>query len=177
MFFWRWVLVLVLGCAVVSTVTSGCGGPTEDPGVLSLREKYLSVEPLVDPISLSDAATILQDSSAASEPKTLVVVGRIHSTDLDPWERGKASFVLSELPAEGHGKGHDADNCPFCKRRAAKAPTGIVKFVDDKSETLSVDARKLFGLETDQVVIIRGKMTAGEFNSLVLVADKMQIVR
>jgi len=170
--FSRWLL----GCLVIGMGIAGCGGVAEDPATRSLRERYVAVDPLADPISLTDAASLLEANPEDKEPKSLVVVGRIYAGDLDPWEQGKASFVLSELPADGHGAGHDADNCPFCKRRAAKAPTGIVKFVDEKSETLSIDARKLFGIETGQVVRISGKMVAGELNSLVLIADKMQIV-
>jgi len=168
----------LLGCLVVvgGVGIIGCGGVADDPATRSQREKYVTVDQLVNPISLTDAALLFETNPEDKEPKSLVVVGRIYAGDLDPWERGKASFVLSELPADGHGEGHDADNCPFCKRRAAKAPTGIVKFVDDKSETLSIDARKLFGIETGQVVRISGKMVAGELNSLVLIADKMQIV-
>jgi hypothetical protein len=109
-----------------------------------------------------------------SRPK-VTLVGRVHAGDLDPWEPGKASFMISELPPDGHGEGHDSDNCPFCKRRLAKAPTGVVKFVADDGQTVPVDSRALFGLEKGQTVIVSGTLVAGEFNSIILLADKLHV--
>lgn len=109
-----------------------------------------------------------------SRPK-VTLVGRVHAGELDPWEPGKASFMISELPPDGHGEGHDSDNCPFCKRRLAKAPTGVVKFVSDDGQTIPVDSRALFGLEKGQTVVVSGTLVAGEFNSIVLLADKLHV--
>ena len=65
---------------------------------------------------------------------------------------GKASFVLSEAPAKGHdhGAGHDADNCPFCRRRAADARMAVVQFVNDQGEVLKTDVPTLLGVEPGQ---------------------------
>jgi hypothetical protein len=114
-------------------------------------------------------------SPQVSEVADITIVGRIYAGQLEPWEDGKASFMLSELPEDGHGEGHDSDNCPFCKRRLAKAPTAIVKFVDAQGQTLPIDSRKLFGLEKEQAVVVHGTVIAGEFNSIVLVADQLHI--
>ncbi len=96
------------------------------------------------------------------------VVGRIFAGDFDPWEQGRASFLISELPEEGHGEGHDADNCPFCKRKAAQAPKAMVRFADEKGQTVGIDARDLFGLKTGDVVAVRGSAKVGELNTLMI---------
>ena len=96
------------------------------------------------------------------------VVGRIFAGDFDPWEKGRASFLISELPEEGHGEGHDADNCPFCKRKAAQAPKAMVRFADEKGQTVGIDARELFGLKTGDVVAVRGSAKVGELNTLMI---------
>jgi hypothetical protein len=96
------------------------------------------------------------------------VVGRIFAGDFDPWEQGRASFLISELPEEGHGEGHDADNCPFCKRKAAQAPKAMVRFADEKGQTVGIDARELFGLKTGDVVAVRGSAKVGELNTLMI---------
>jgi hypothetical protein len=94
---------------------------------------------------------------------------------MEPWDTGKASFLIAELPDEGHGEGHDADNCPFCKRKAAKAPTAIVQFVDAAGQVIPIDARKLFGVDKKDVVVIRGQATAGELRAMVVTATDMHI--
>lgn len=119
-------------------------------------------------------ATPASTPDETSRPK-VTLVGRVHAGDLDPWEPGKASFMISELPPDGHGEGHDSDNCPFCKRRLAKAPTGVVKFITDDGQTIPVDSRALFGLEKGQTVVVTGTLLAGEFNSIILLADKLHV--
>jgi len=156
---------------------TGCNVPKEDAATVALREKFVTGAAPESPMTLTEVAEKLKASAGATESLEVTVVGRIFAGELEPWENGKASFVLSELPAEGHGAGHDADNCPFCKRRAAKAPTGIVKFVDDKKETISIDARTLFNVTNDQRVAIHGTAIAGEFGSLVLIASQMYIYK
>lgn len=112
---------------------------------------------------------------SATAAQSVVVVGRIFAGDMEPWDTGKASFLIAELPEQGHGEGHDADNCPFCKRKAAKAPTAIVQFVDASGQVIPIDARKLFGVDKKDVVVIRGKAVPGELNAMVVTATDMHI--
>ena len=168
-----WVMKTAFICLVLLAIIGGCRGEVEDPATLALRQKFLVASEPLNPVSLTEAAELVAADPTRTEPLTVTIVGRIHSGDLEPWEPGKASFILSELPAEGHGAGHDADNCPFCKRRAAKAPTAIVRFADDKNETLAIDARTLFGVKKGQAVVVSGQLIPGEFNSLVLTAEQI----
>jgi len=105
------------------------------------------------------------------------VVGRIFAGDFEPWENGQASFLISELPEQGHGAEHDADNCPFCKRKAAQAPKAMVRFSDDAGRTLAIDARKLFDLKTQDVVVVRGTATVAELNTLIIDATSLHVRR
>ncbi len=107
----------------------------------------------------------------------MALVGRISAGELEPWDPGKASFIVSELPADGHGKGHDADNCPFCKRRAAGLPTTIVRFVDDQGQTLPIDAQKLLGVKKDQHVIVHGMASSPEPKTIEIIADRIYLFR
>lgn len=165
----------VLGPAICFIAICGCERSAEDVATLAYRDQFLSATEPADPINLSEAANLVKSGADGAEPRLVAVIGRIYAGELDPWEPNRASFILSELPAEGHGEGHDADNCPFCKRRAAKAPTAIVEFVDEKNETIPIDARKLFGIDKGQTVIVRGKVSAGELGSLNLIADQMHV--
>ncbi len=98
------------------------------------------------------------------EPKPVVIAGRIGGKGTtDPFLEGKASFSLMEIPADDHASkpGHDADNCPFCKKRQANATMAAVQFLGADGKPIPVDARKLFGVEKGQDVVIRG---TGVFN-------------
>lgn len=182
----------VLLAGLLCLVSSGCSSPSQDPQVLAIRNQYVAAAEPAGAVTLSELAQRLDGpadpstaepntddtaiaTAAAAEP--VVVIGRIYAGDLEPWDAGKASFLLAELPAEGHGEGHDADNCPFCKRRAAQAPTAIVQFLDDHGQLIAHDARQLFDLKKNDVVTVRGQAIRGELNSLVLTADAIFVHR
>ena len=93
-----------------------------------------------------------------------MVVGRIGAKGMDPFLQGKASFSLLEIPADDHAEkpGHNADDCPFCKKRQANATMAAVQFVGADGKVIPADARKLFGVEKGQDVVVRG---TGVFDS------------
>lgn len=101
------------------------------------------------------------DVSGASQ---VVLAGRIHAGDIDPFQAGQAAFMLTQLPDEGHGADDPdhADNCPFCKRRLEKAPKAIVQFKDAKGDVIKVDAKELFNVAKGDSVVVRGMATYQE---------------
>ena len=96
-------------------------------------------------------------AAIAKGPKELVIAGRIAANGMDPFVKGKASFAMLQLP-DDHGSqpGHNPDDCPFCKKKLAKAPMVAVQFVGVDENELPIDARELFGVENNAVVVIRG---------------------
>jgi hypothetical protein len=156
--------LLLLGLFLLS----GCGTPSGlDPALLAWREKFVLVAEPANAVSLAEAKSELAERSA------IVVTGKIGGTELEPFESGKASFIISELPQPGthsHAEG-EADNCPFCKRRAAKAPKAIVQFLNDKQEVIPFDARELFDVDRDQVVTITGEAKLNSLDMLVITAN------
>ena len=97
-------------------------------------------------------------AAVAKAPKQLVIAGRIAgSKGMDPFVKGKASFAMLQLPDDHASQpGHNADDCPFCKKRLAKAPMVAVQFVGSDNKELPIDARDLFGVKDGEEVVIRG---------------------
>ncbi|GAA5508848.1 hypothetical protein [Novipirellula caenicola] len=95
------------------------------------------------------------DIAAASE---VVLAGKIDAGDLDPFEPGKATFVLSELPDAEHAAGDPdhANNCPFCKRKLKNAPKVVVRFVDESGELIARDAQTMLGVKKGDTVVVKG---------------------
>lgn len=92
------------------------------------------------------------------EPKPVVVAGRIEGRGMEPFLEGKASFSLLEIPADDHADnpGHNADDCPFCKKRRANATMAAVQFLGADGKPIPVDARQLLGVAKGQDVVVRG---------------------
>ncbi|MEO2041847.1 MAG: hypothetical protein ABGW79_08310 [Pirellulales bacterium] len=97
-------------------------------------------------------------AAVAKGPKQIVIAGRIAgSKGMDPFVKGKASFAMLQLPDDHASQpGHNADDCPFCKKRLAQAPMVAVQFVGTDNKELPIDARDLFGVKDGEVVVIRG---------------------
>jgi hypothetical protein len=144
----------------------GCS--TEDPRLQSLREQFVLRAMPRQPTTIADAK-----AKVAEDPR-VEFVGRIAANEYEAFAPGEASFLVTEILPDDHG--HDgtqhADNCPFCKRRAAEAPRAAVRFVDAAGETLALDARKLFGIEAGDTVVIRGTgELLAELDVFVVTAD------
>jgi hypothetical protein len=95
----------------------------------------------------------------------IAVVGRISKETADggasasdfPWEKGQAAFVMVDPAVEGGEEPHqhaEGEECPFCAKKKIEAQA-VVQFASDGG-TIKVDARDLFGLKVDDMVIVRG---------------------
>lgn len=143
----RTARMLMLGLALA--VGSACMARAADPAAGGL---VLAEEP-AGALSLAAAKAKL-----TTTPQPVVIAGRIGAKGMDPFLEGKASFSLLEIPADDHANkpGHVADDCPFCKKRAANSPMAAVQFLGADGKPIPVDARKLFGVEKGSDVVIRG---------------------
>src|SRR5687767_9243867 len=116
----RFVKMLGLRLLLVMALTTmlGCKDDALDPSLAPLRDRFLTATEPPGAISLAEARN-------ASMGQEVVVVGQIDGEQA--WETGKAVFVIRELiEDDAHGgAGHDAANCPFCKRRRAEAPMAV----------------------------------------------------
>lgn len=148
----RWNAVRGWVGAIV-VVLAGAAGARAEVDPTSLRAALVLAEEPASPVSLDAARQKL-----ATAPGPIVVVGRIGAKGMDPFLKGKASFSLLELPADDHASkpGHNADDCPFCKKRQANATMAAVQFLGADGKPIPVDARQLFGVEAGQDVVVRG---------------------
>ncbi|MFM1903835.1 MAG: hypothetical protein RLZZ440_1735 [Planctomycetota bacterium] len=124
-----------------------------DVDAAALRAALVLTEPPAGAVSLEAARQTL---GVGGQP--VVVQGRIGAKGMDPFLKGKASFSLLEIPADDHASkpGHNADDCPFCKKRQANATMAAVQFLGADGQPIPVDARQLFGVAAGQDVIVRG---------------------
>jgi hypothetical protein len=143
---------LIFGAAVAVTAANGLMARGEIDAT-AVRESLVLAEEPAGAVSLAAARGTL-----GLEPKPVVVAGRIGGKGMEPFLEGKASFSLLEIPEDDHAEkpGHNADDCPFCKKRQANATMAAVQFLGPDGKAIPVDARKLFGVDKGQDVVIRG---------------------
>lgn len=136
---------------------------------------YLAAERPADVMTIPEAVAKLSQPDAAADsadeegtlqndqPVEVTIVGRIPGGDLAAIEEKQAVFLMTVLPAEGEGDPGDrdhADNCPFCRRRAEKAPKAIVEILDEATgQVVPHDVRRWLGVETGDHVVTAGTAT------------------
>lgn len=166
-------LLSLPGLALLSMlVASGCQ-KVEDPALLSARQKYLLQN---EPSGAESVQEVRKKAAQAEVP--VVLVGRIGAGVDSTWDPGKAAFVVwdsvAQSPTHAHeGAGHDHENCPFCKaeKKARVDNTALVRIADPLGQVVPFDARKLFSIHEDQIVVVRGLASIDALGNLVVKAD------
>lgn len=154
----------------------------EPPGAQGVEEVWQALAGTTAENSDADTAGSPSSSTISTEPRTVLLMGRIGGPQPDlksltdfPWDKGRAAFVVTDpsvadgdfaggaAPAgddsqHSHAHGEAGHDCPFCsaQQHLARAQA-IVQFPDDAGQVIPVDARDLFGLRGDELVVIRGK--------------------
>jgi hypothetical protein len=148
----RWTAVAAV---VVGLVSPALGLEALEPDTLRKR-LVLAAEPAGAVTPAAAKALLLK--APANTPQTLVVAGRLGARGMEPFLEKKASFVLVEIPADDHAKkpGHDADNCPFCKKKQANSPMVAVQFLGADGKVIPIDSRQLFGIAKGSDVVVKG---------------------
>ncbi|WP_149753003.1 hypothetical protein [Rubripirellula obstinata] len=159
--FFRPAMLVVL---IAVTSLAGCSSePSLTAEQTKLRDQFLSSQPIEGkvqtPTDIKETADLPPDQIPPDEP--VVIAGRIDAGDFEPFSKGEATFVMSQLPDEGHGEDDPdhADNCPFCKRTLQNAPKVLVRFQGSDGEIIPTGADELFGLAKDDVVVVKGDAT------------------
>jgi hypothetical protein len=111
---------LVVGGLVAAAAGTAGRSASAQTDAAAVRAKLVLPQEPVDPLTPTAAKETLSAKDAPKGPQASVIAGRIGAKGMEPFLENKASFVLQEIPADDHaGKaGHDADNCPFCKKRS-----------------------------------------------------------
>ena len=163
-------IATIAGCEPTSNTVAG------NKELLTQRARLTLTEEPPDPVGIVDLRETLQEAveapsseSESASPWPIVLVGRIggksntadRSTSDFPWEKDKAQFIMSDPSAaieHDHGDDHGDDHhdCPFCNKKAADAQA-MVQFIDDDGNPLPMDARDLFELEGEELVVVRGR--------------------
>ena len=149
----------------------GCG--VTDPEVLSLREKFLlDTEP--------QGATGILDlqENLDGKPAAVVVVGQIGGL-VDPWSPGQTSFVIADPIVTVDGEGHsESCDCPFCNKTSEETEgLALIQFLDQEGNILMHDARKLFGVAKDQMVVVQGDAEMTNLGHVVVAARGLYVRR
>lgn len=141
---------------VVAGLAGAVGGFTAraEIDVAAIRGALILAEEPAGAVSITDAKAKL-----TATPQPIVVAGRIGGRGTSPFGRNEATFSMLEIPpADDHAAkpGHKAEDCPFCKKRAANSPIAAVSFAGADGKVIPLDAQKLFGVAEGQDVVVRG---------------------
>lgn len=157
-----------------SLLPAGCGDVV-DPAVANLQKKLVVESVPSGEVSVQNARKAVRENKTA-EQINVVVRGRINAGELPPWETGKAAFVMTDATGHSGKEEHDPHTCPFCSRNIQEMMVRV-EFRDEQDQLLSVDARQLFNVIENQLVVVEGRGTINDSDILVLNASHIYIKR
>lgn len=181
----------VVACTLATVLVVGCGPdePESSVDVGAARETLMLSE---EPADVQTALDLREQEGGFSEGE-VVLVGQVGGMpnpwgDAEsgfPWREGEASFfvvdpsTVAEFSGHEHEAGEDHSDCVFCQKRAADSVHAVaaVSFNGPDGKPLPVDARKLFDIKANDIVVVKGfaKRINGEL--LVLDADGLYVRR
>ena len=162
---------------VGALVIAGCNDATTPSQAANVQSQYLlDVEP-------TGAIAVTEAKAAISTNPEVVLVGRISAGEHEPWEAGRAAFLISDaaalIAAGDDDSAHAADcNCHFCnKDKSANDSLAVVKILDNDGDVLPIDARQLLGVEKNQIVVVQGKGEVDALGNLTIAATGVYVRR
>lgn len=165
------------GAVILLVIVSTIGCSTAPQGADPAGAPYLLD---AEPPAAQSVADVWARLDAAKTPADVVVVGRINGLGQPTWDSARAAFLIADLELadevaaqpDEHDETpkHDAENCPFCRKKLKEELTGLalIEVVDPSGAVPARDARKLLGLRDDQVVVVRGQGEVDSLGSLVV---------
>jgi hypothetical protein len=147
--------------ALAAVLLAGCSQSNQPAG----SEYVLAAEP-------AGALGIVEARETVQNDDEVVLIGRVGG-DTDPFVEGIAAFTLVDLslepcPAE-EGCPTPWDYC--CDLDKLSSHKATVKVVDQQGQLVSVDARKLLGVDELATVVVRGKAKRDEAGNLTVLAN------
>lgn len=149
----------------------GCfedGASTAGVDVAAAQKQFVLAAEPADPQTVLD----LREQEGGFSEGDVVLVGQVGGMPNPwqdeeanfPWREGQASFFIvdpstvAEFSGHSHAAGDDHADCVFCQSKAAKSVDSIagVSFFGADGQPLAVDARKLFDVKENDIVVIKG---------------------
>lgn len=149
-----------------------------DPAAISAARKQFLLE--TEPAGVEG---ILDVQETYQSPRDVTLVGKIGGVT-NPWTPGKAAFILadpstlSEIDAQGAQHVCDDSGCKFCaKQKINRLKEGLaaVEFRTAEGKILSIDARQLFSVSENQLVVVRGRAEVNNLGCLVVAANGLYV--
>jgi hypothetical protein len=171
---------IVLAFGIIALVQTGCGSTSSTSNREGITPVSFDGAKYVLTEEPDDAVGVIAARESAQNGEPIVVVGRIGGA-VNPWVEGRAAFVLMDASLTVVANGTDSaaneicmDDC--CAKERIGSTT-LVKVVDKAGQLLPVDARKLFNVAENDMVVVRGFVSKDEKGNFAVLANGIHVRR
>lgn len=171
--------LLVMSMALLGLAfTVGCGASSESSAgsaaeVVDVDGSFYQLADEPD-----GAVGVIEAHETAEDGAPLVLMGRIGGAEY-PWIEGRAAFTLLDASLTVVAEGEDTDEGEICLAECCATElagyTTLVKVVDGQGKVVSVDSRKLFGLQEEDMVVVSGTAQKDERGNFVMLAEGVYV--
>ena len=170
---------IAIAC-MMPTLLTGCGSSSADVSPQVVTPVSIDGEKFVLADEPDGAIGVIAARESAKNGDPVVVVGRIGGA-ANPWIDGRAAFMLLDasmlVVADGTESAEGEICMDDCCATDRAASTTLVKFVDESGGVVPADARQLFGVTANDMVVVRGKAKKDDNGNFVVLAEGLHVRR
>ena len=172
----RFVAASLIAVAVCS---AGCRPSDSNPPVAEASydaSHFILAEEPAGGINVIAARETSQDS------EEVVLIGRIGG-GLNPWVEGRAAFQVvdaSVLACSDEKEDGEVCSCPTpwdycCETDKLPKAMALVQFIDSDGSVVKADAKKSFGIQELQTVVVKGTAKRDDVGNLTVMASGIYV--
>jgi hypothetical protein len=172
---------LMFGAIVSLIGFAGCNRPAaETSPVASGNAPHISAVSYLMKEEPEECIGVMEARTDAKDGDEITLVARVGGRK-NPWVEGRAAFMVIDASMAVVATGTESGKGQICLDDCCAALRGecttMVKFLDDQGGVLPTDARELFQLKPDDMVVIQGHVQRDEEQSTFAVVAKSIYVR
>ena len=169
----------LLACIVSLPFVVGCGTPAaSNVDIVPVASIDKSLYTLTE--EPEGALGVIEARESAEDGAPVTVVGRIGGV-VNPWVEGRAAFTMLDASISVVAEGEDAEEGEICVGDCCATErvgcTTLVKVVDQAGRLLSVDTRKLFEVNEEDMVVVKGIAKKDDSGNFSLIANGIYVRR
>jgi hypothetical protein len=164
--------VVVIPMVIALLVSVGCDKPSEVSATSTLQCSTVGTSNFLLSTEPSGAKGVIDLRMESKDKDDVVMIGRIGGAD-QPWVEGRAAFVVID-PSVGLCEEAGNGVCACCQDKVGDA-TALVKVVDNNGQLLKGDARDLFNVKGNELVVVSGVAKRDDAGNLTILANGVYV--
>lgn len=171
---------ILMAPVLITLATLGCGSQSSSPDLATATPVSFDASKYTLADEPDGAIGVIAARGSAKDGDSIVLVGRVGGA-ANPWIEGRAAFTMLDASKSIVATGTESKSDEICMGDCCALEraecTALVTVVDEGGRVLPIDSRKLLGITTSDMIVVRGKAKKDDAGNFVVLADGVYVRR